>query len=61
MRVGVKRKLAVVTVDNDVVGVLCKMLHIFTDAEYADVPYIYGFCEGSATANGDGILKNILY
>jgi hypothetical protein len=26
------------------------MPHIFTDAEYADMPYVYGFCDGSATA-----------
>jgi len=26
------------------------MLHIFTNAEYADIMYVYGFCDGSATA-----------
>ena len=26
------------------------MPHIFTDAEYADMIYVYGFCDGSATA-----------
>ena len=26
------------------------MPHIFTNAEYADMPYVYGFCDGSATA-----------
>jgi hypothetical protein len=31
------------------------MPHIFTDAEYADMPYIYGFCDGSATTSVDGI------
>ena len=41
-----KRRLAVVTVDSDIVGVLCKMAHIFTNAEYADMLYVYG----SATA-----------
>jgi hypothetical protein len=25
------------------------MLHIFTNAEYADMLYVYGFCNGSAT------------
>jgi len=40
--------------------VLCKMPHIFTDAEYADMPYIYGFCDGSATANVDGIFETVL-
>ena len=57
----VKRQLAVVTVDNDIAGVLCKMLHIFTDAEYADMPYINGFCEGSTTANVNGIFENVSY
>jgi len=61
MRIGVKCQLAVGTIDNDAAGVFCKMPHIFTDAEYADMPYIYGFCKGSATANVDGILKNVLY
>ena len=45
-----KCQLAVVTVDSDTVGVLCKMPHIFTNAEYADMMYVYGFCDGSATA-----------
>jgi hypothetical protein len=26
------------------------MPHIFTNAEYADMLYVYGFCDGSATA-----------
>jgi hypothetical protein len=26
------------------------MLHIFTNAEYADMQYVYSFCDGSATA-----------
>ena len=45
-----KRQLDVVTVDSDIVGVLCKMPYIFTNAEYADMLYVYGFCDGSATA-----------
>ena len=50
------------TVDNGVVGVLCKTPHIFTDAEYAHILYIYGFCNGSATADVDGgIFENVLY
>jgi hypothetical protein len=60
MWIGVKRRLAVVTVDNDIVVLLCKMQHIFTDTEYADMPYIYGLCDGSATANVDGIFENVL-
>jgi hypothetical protein len=35
--IGVKRQLSVVTVDSDIVGVLWKMPHIFTNAEYADM------------------------
>jgi hypothetical protein len=38
MWVGVKRQLAVVTVDSDTIGMLWKMPHIFTNAEYADMP-----------------------
>ena len=57
-----KRQLAVVTVDSDIVGVLCKMLHIFTNAEYADTLYVYGSCDGSATADiSGGIFENVLY
>jgi hypothetical protein len=26
------------------------MPHIFTNAEYADMMYVYGFCDGSAAA-----------
>jgi len=26
------------------------MPHIFTNAKYADMIYVYGFCDGSATA-----------
>ena len=37
-------------VDIDNVGVLLKMSNIFTNAEYADMLYVYGFCDGSATA-----------
>jgi hypothetical protein len=50
MRIGVKRKLAVVTADSDIVGVLWKMSHIFTNAEYVDMLYVYGFCDVNATA-----------
>jgi hypothetical protein len=46
----VKRQLAVVTVDCDNVAVLCKVRHIFTSAECADMLYVYGLCDGSATA-----------
>jgi hypothetical protein len=35
MWIGVKRQLTVVTVDTDIVGVLWKLPHIFTNAEYA--------------------------
>jgi hypothetical protein len=41
-----------VTPDTDVLGVLCKMQHIFTNAEYADtyMLYVSSFCDGSAAA-----------
>jgi hypothetical protein len=47
---GVKRLLAAVTLDSDIVDVSLKMSHIFTHVEYADMLYVYGFCDGSATA-----------
>jgi hypothetical protein len=37
MWISVKRQLAVVTVDSGIVGVLWKLPHIFTNAEYADM------------------------
>ena len=37
------------TVDNDIVGVLCKIPHIITNAEYTAMLYVYSFCYGSAT------------
>jgi hypothetical protein len=33
----VKRQLVVVTVDSDIIGVVWKMPHIFTNGEYADM------------------------
>ena len=42
--------MAVATVDGDTVGVLCKVQHIFTSAECADMLIVKGFCEVSATA-----------
>jgi hypothetical protein len=47
---GVKRLLVVVTVDSDNVEVLLKIPHMFTNVEYADMLYVYGFCDGSTTA-----------
>jgi len=46
MWVCVKRQLAV---DSDIVEVW-KIPLIFTNAEYADMMYVYGFCVGGATA-----------
>ena len=37
------------TVDNGIVGELCKIPHIFTNAEYTAMLYVYSFCYGSAT------------
>jgi hypothetical protein len=42
--------LAVVTPGRDVAEVLLKMPHIFPNVEYADMLYVYGSCDGSATA-----------
>jgi hypothetical protein len=39
MWIGAERQMAVVTVDSDIVVVLWKMPHIFTNAEYADMLY----------------------
>jgi hypothetical protein len=50
---GVKRLLTVVAVGSDIVEVLLKMPHIFRNVEYAGMLYVYGFCEGSATAAVD--------
>jgi hypothetical protein len=50
MWIGGKRQLVVSTVDSDFVGVLWKMPHVFTNVKYADMLYVYGFCDGSATA-----------
>jgi uncharacterized membrane protein len=50
MWIVVKSQLTVVIGECDVVVVLCSMLHIFTYAEYASMLYVYGFCDGSATA-----------
>jgi hypothetical protein len=58
----VKRQLVIATVDYDIVEVFCKMPHIFTNAEYADMLYVFGFCDGSATAEVDGgISDNVSY
>ena len=57
-----KCQVAVVTVDRDIVGVLCNMPHIYTNAEYADMSYVYSFYSASATADfDDEIFENALY
>jgi hypothetical protein len=59
----VKRQFAVVTIDNDTVGVLCTVPHIFRIAEFPDMLYVYCFCNSSAiAAAADGeIFENLLY
>ena len=42
--------MTVVTGEGDSVVVLCKMPYIFTNAEYANMPFVYDFCDGSGTA-----------
>jgi hypothetical protein len=50
MWISVNCQLAIVTVNSDIVEVLWKVPHIFTNAECADMLYVYGICDGSATA-----------
>jgi hypothetical protein len=50
LRHNLKRQLAAVTLDSDIVGVLCKMPHFFTNTEYVEMLYVYCFCDGSAIA-----------
>jgi hypothetical protein len=59
MEISVKRQLAVVTVDSDIVGVFRKMLRMFTNAEYADMlsPHEFAKCIDV----GHGIFENVLY
>ena len=38
------------TVDADLVGMLWKIPHTFTNAEYAGMLYVYDICDGTATA-----------
>jgi len=62
MCISVKCQLAVVTVDSDIAGVSCNMPHVYTNAEYADMLYVYSFCSASATADYDReIFENVLY
>jgi hypothetical protein len=58
VRIGVKRQLAVVTVDSDIVGVLSKIPHIFTNAEYADMLSSH---VAKCIDVGGGIFENVLY
>jgi len=37
------------------------MPHIFTNAEYADMVYVYGFCDGSATAAVERVPSTVSY
>jgi hypothetical protein len=57
----VKGQLAVVTVDSDVVGALCKIPHIFTNAEYADMLYAVLTRAAKCIDVDGGIFENILY
>jgi hypothetical protein len=61
MWIGVKRQLAVVTADSDIVGVLWKMLHIFTNIKYADILYA-GLTRVPKCFDVDGgIFENVLH
>jgi hypothetical protein len=50
MCIVVQHQLTVVTGECGIVVVSCKMPHIFTNAENANMPYVYVICDGSATA-----------
>jgi hypothetical protein len=58
---GVNRQLAVVTVDSDIVGMLWKMPHIFTNFEYADMMYAIRTRVAKCTDVEGGIFENVLY
>jgi hypothetical protein len=61
MWICVKRQLAVVTVDSDIVGVLWKMPHIFTNAEYADMLYAVLTWVAKCVDVDGATFENILY
>jgi hypothetical protein len=42
-------QLAILTADSDIIGLLWKMPHTSTNAEYADM-YVYDFCDESGIA-----------
>jgi hypothetical protein len=61
MSIDMKRQLAVVTADNDNVGVLWKMPHFIRNAEYADMLYA-ALTRVAKCINLDGvILEKVLY
>jgi hypothetical protein len=61
MWISVKRQLAVVTVDSDTVGVLWKMLHVFINAEYADMLYALLIRVAKCIDVDGGIFENVLH
>jgi hypothetical protein len=61
MWICVKRQLAVVTVDSDIVGVLWKIPHILTNAEYADMLSADVIGAAKCIDTDGGIFKNVLY
>jgi hypothetical protein len=58
MWIGVKRQLAVVTVDIDIIRVLWKMPHILTNA---DMPYAVLTRAAKCIDVDGGIFENVLY
>jgi hypothetical protein len=59
--IGVRRQLAVVTIDSDIVGVLWKMWqHIFTNAKYSDTLYAILTWVAKCIDGDSGIFKNVL-
>jgi hypothetical protein len=49
------------SVDSDIVGVLCEMSHILTNAEYVDMLYAVVTRVAKCTDVDGGILENVVY
>jgi hypothetical protein len=61
MWISVKRQLAVVTADSDIVRVLWKIPHISTNAEYADMLFVVLIGVAKCIDDDSGIFENVLY
>jgi hypothetical protein len=59
--IGVKYQLTIMTSDSDIIGVLWKTSHIFTNAEYAVMLYAAVTRVAKCIDVDGGILENVLY